>query len=169
MLLPHLSQDEGILPIVVAALAILVAASVVTYVNYSSPPAGRSQEPLIGNIQLRSDSVDIAGLNSTDLSLDFRAVLYNPNVFGASLEVLNYSIYANGHYLGRGQTARGFDLAPRSTESLAFPIVIGWRSAFETVGEYVLGLGHVTWQVKGTAEIKLGEISLAAPFEFAVG
>lgn len=110
----------------------------------------------------------ITGVNRTYISLDFRAVVYNPNGFGASLDKVNYTIYASGRYLGRGQMTHGFELAPETTQSLVFPVIVGWGSAFGTVGVYLLSWGRVTFELKGMAEIKLGQFSFAAPFDFTV-
>ena len=113
--------------------------------------------------------MDITGLSSNGLSLNLKAVVYNPYSFGATLDAANYSVYADGHYAGAGQTAREYDIAPQSSEALVFPISMSWKSAFQTTGSYVVDLGDVTWNVNGTANIEVGEFLLSVPFGFAVG
>lgn len=140
-----------------------------TYGYYLTHLPSSQQRPAIENLQLRSTSLDITGLNRTGLSLNLNAVFYNPNGFGATLDAVNYSVYANGHYLGSGRTAQKYDLAPQSSETLVFPISIGWKSAFETTGSYMVDWGHVAWEVKGTANISVGGLTLSAPFEFTTG
>lgn len=136
------------------------------YGYYSTHLANTQQRSVIENLQLRSTSVDITSLNRTGLSLNLSAVVYNPNGFGATLDAANYSVYANGHYLGSGQTVRKYDLASQSTQTLVFPISISWKSAFETTESYVIDWGHVSWEVNGTADINVGGLALSAPFEF---
>jgi LEA14-like dessication related protein len=165
-----LSSDRESSALAAALLVILaVVAVVVPYGYYSTHPAGTQQTPVIGSVQLRSTWVDITSLNRTGLSLNLNAVVYNPNGFGATLRTANYSVYANGHYVGSGQTTHEYHLAAQSSGTLIFPISIGWESAFRTMGGYIIGLGHITWEVKGTANIEVGGLSLSAPFEFMTG
>jgi LEA14-like dessication related protein len=123
----------------------------------------------MGDLQLLSTSVDVTGLSSNGLSLSLKAVVYNPNGFGATLIAANYSVYADGSYMGVGQTAHEYDLAPQSSQTLVFPISISWKSAFQTTGSYIVDLGDVTWKVYGTADIEVGGFPLSVPFEFAAG
>lgn len=152
-----------------ALFVILIAFAGVAYAYHSIPPRSAQQGPIIGDLQLRSASVAIAGLNSTRMSLDIDAVVYNPNPFGATLEAANYSVSADGAHLGSGRTAHKYDLAPQSSSTLVFPISVGWKSAFETTGSYIVNLGNVSWEVSGTAVVNLGGLSLSAPFEFTTG
>lgn len=150
-------------------LIVLFVVPVYAYGYYSTHLASTQQRSVIGDLQLRSTSVDMTGLNQTGLSLNLNAVVYNPYAFGATLDAVNYSVYANGHYLGSGQIAHSFEVVPQSSQTLIFPISVGWKSAFETMGSYIADLGQVTWGVKGTAIIKVGGLSLFAPFEFTTG
>jgi LEA14-like dessication related protein len=149
-------------------LGVLLAVATVTYGYYSVHQPSTQQESIIENIQLRSTSADITGINLNNLSLRVEATVYNPNGFGAMLDAANYSVYANGRYLGTGQTVHEYELAPRSTQTLIFPISIGWKTTFTTMGSYIVDWGHVTWEIKGNAVIKVDGLSLAAPFEFTV-
>lgn len=108
----------------------------------------------------------MTGLNHDGLSLNLKAVVYNPNGIGATLDAANYSVYANGHYMGIGQTAQEYDLASQSSQTLVFPISISWKSAFQTTGSYIVNWGDVTWKVNGTANTEVGGFSLFVPFEF---
>jgi LEA14-like dessication related protein len=103
------------------------------------------------------------------MSLNLQVVVYNPNSFGATVEAANYSVSANGHYVGDGQLARGYDVAPHSSQTLAFPVNVSWESAFVTTGSYIAGLGDVTWKANGTAKVDAGGISLSVAFEFVTG
>ena len=110
----------------------------------------------------------MTGLNHDGLILDLKAVVYNPNGFGATLDVANYSVYANGHYMGAGQTAQEYDLASRSSQTLVFPISISLKSAFQATGSYIVNWGDVTWKVNGTANIEVGGFPLFMPFEIEI-
>jgi LEA14-like dessication related protein len=152
-----------------ALFVILIAFAGVAYGYNSTRPPSTEQRPVFGDLQLRSASVTIAGLNSSRMSLDVDAVVYNPNPFGATLDAANYSVSANGSHLGSGRTAHGYGLAPESSSTLVFPVSLGWRSAFETTGSYIVGLGSVSWEVNGTAVVGLAGLSFSAPFEFTTG
>jgi LEA14-like dessication related protein len=123
----------------------------------------------IGGLQLRSTSVDMAGLGRNGISLSLKAVVYNSNSFGATLESANYSVYANSRYMGSGQLADAYNIAPQSSQTLVFPVNIGWGSAFRTTGAYLVDLGNVTWKANGTASIEVGGFPLIVPFEFQTG
>jgi LEA14-like dessication related protein len=149
---------------------VLIAAtfSVLVAVNYSIHQ-NSAQRPMIGNIQIRSTSIDITSLNRTDLNMNLKAVLYNPNGFGATLNTAEYSVYANGHYVGSGKTIQEYDLTPQSSQTLTFPISVGWNAASKTTASYILNWGHITWMVNGTSIINIGSLSISTPFEFTTG
>ena len=144
-------------------LGVLVAASAYGY--YLSHPQVTQSEPLIGNLQLRSTSVGIDGLNPTRLGLNVKAVVYNPNGFGATLDSANYSVYVDGRYLGSGQTTGKLELAAQSSQTFVLPVSVGWTSGLRAAGRYLLDLGHVSWEVKGNMDVSIGGLSLSVPFE----
>jgi LEA14-like dessication related protein len=113
--------------------------------------------------------VDVAGLSRSGIDLNFQAVVYNPLGFGATIEAANYSVYANGQYVGEGQLAREYAITPQSSQTLVFPLGIGWKSAFRTTGSYIVDLGSITWKVNGSASIEVGGLPLSMPFEFTSG
>jgi LEA14-like dessication related protein len=152
--------------LVLLILVVLVASAVEAFGYYSSQLPRTQEESLVEGVQLRSTSVDVVGLSSSGPSLNFNAVVYNPNAFGAKLDAANYSVYADGHYLGSGQTVHEYYIAPQSSQTLIFPISIGWPSAFQTMGSYIVGRGNITWMVNGTANIEVGGLALSAPFKF---
>jgi LEA14-like dessication related protein len=164
-----LSSDRERSAFIALLLIVLVAVPVYAYGYRSTQLPSTQQRYVIGDLQLQSTSVDITGLSSNGLSLSLKAVVYNPYGFGAALDAANYSAYADGHYIGAGQTARAYDLAPQSSQSLVFPISVGWKSALKTTGIYLVGLGDVTWKVNGTAKIEIGGFLFPVPFEFATG
>jgi LEA14-like dessication related protein len=135
---------------------------------YLSHPPTNQQRTTIGGLQLESTSVGMTGLSQYGPSLNLDAVVYNPNGFGARLDSANYSVYANGRYVGSGLTAHEYDFAPQSTLILTFPVSIGWKTAFHTLGSYILSLGSVTWEVKGTANIEVNGFPLSVSFELAI-
>jgi LEA14-like dessication related protein len=148
---------------------ILIVVPVYVYIDSSTRPPSIQERTVVGDLQVQSTTVDMTGLDQSGLSLNLRAVVYNPNGFGATLDAANYSIYADGICLGAGQTVQEYDLAPRSSQTLVFPLSIGWKSAFETTGSYIVSLGGVTWKVNGTAEVEVGGFPLLVPFSLATG
>jgi LEA14-like dessication related protein len=155
--------------LVLLILVVLVASAVEAFGYYSSHLPSTQEKSLVEGIQLRSTSVNVMGLSSNGLSLDLNAVVYNPNAFGAKLDAVNYSIYADGHYLGNGQTVHEYYIAPQSSQTLVFPVNIGWTSAFQTMGSYILSGDNVTWMVNGTANVEVGGLALSVPFKFTTG
>ena len=135
----------------------------------STHPSAPEHESAIGNLQPLSVTLAIAGLNHNGASVNVDAVVHNPYAVGATLESANYSVYSNGVFVGSGQTDREYTLAPQSTLTLSFPISISWKSLFQTAGNYLLHLGSATWEVKGSAEISVGGLPLAVPFDLVTG
>jgi LEA14-like dessication related protein len=150
-------------------LAVFIMVSAVVYDYGSAHPSGGSQESLIGNLELRSSSVVVKGADDRALAVDIKATVYNPNVIGAALEEANYSVYDDGHYVGSGRTVDAYELGSLSSQTFLFPISVGWGSALDVLGGYVLGWGHLTLEVKGTAIVEVGSLPLTVPFEFTVG
>lgn len=136
---------------------------------YSATRSTGTQGHLLGDLQLRSFSVGLAALNPNGPGVELNAVVYNGYSFGAVLAGANYSVYADGQYLGNGQTSHEYDFAPRSALTLSFPVTMGWRPAFKTVGEYIISIGDVNWEVNGTAKIDLGGVPILVSFKFATG
>jgi LEA14-like dessication related protein len=161
-----LSSDTQGRVIASALLVVLIAAVVVVYeYNSANLPTTRSTLTF-GNFQIQSTSVGVTGINRTDLDLRFKALIYNPNSWGATIDEANYTVYVNGRHLGSGQSAEEYDLSPHTSQNLIFPIGVSWKSAFGSLASYVIGWGHVTWEVRGDADIGVGGISISVPFDF---
>jgi LEA14-like dessication related protein len=152
-----------------ALLVLLVVGAAVGLAYYAIQPPTSGQGFAIGNLQVRSTSVVVATMHTSYVGLDIDAVVYNPNGFGATLTTANYSVSADGHHLGTGRTTQAYVLSPKSSLSVALPIDVGWTSAFDETGNYVVNLGHVSWQVKGTAIVEVAGFSVTVPFEFTIG
>jgi len=146
---------------------ILVVMPAYLYYGYLTRPVVATWST-VGDLQIRATSVQVDGLAIGGPDLSLVAVVYNPNGFGVSLDSANYSIYANGHYLQKGQISHEYALGPQSTQTFVFPISIGWKTAFQTLGSYVWAWGSVDWQVKGTAGIGVGGIPLTVPFDLSI-
>jgi len=111
----------------------------------------------------------MTSLGGNGISLNLNAVVFNPYGFGATLEAANYSVYANGHYIGEGQLAQEYVITPQSTQTLVFPVRVSWESAFLTTGSYLVRMGNVNWKAIGTADVEIGRTPLSVSFEFATG
>jgi LEA14-like dessication related protein len=147
----------------------LVVVPLYVIAPHTNHPSSKQQGGTFGNLQLRSTSVDVTGLSRKGVNLNLQAVVYNLNGFGATVEGANYSVYANGHYVGEGRLAQEYDITQQSSQTLVFPVSVGWESAITTTGSYIVGLGNVTWKANGTADVDVGGISLSVTFEFATG
>jgi LEA14-like dessication related protein len=145
---------------------VLIVVPLYAMAQYALHPPSAQQGGSFGNLELQSTSVDVTGLGGNGINLNLQAVIYNPNGFGATIVAANYSVYANGQYVGEGQLAHDYALTPQSSQTLVFPIGIGWRSAFKTTGSYIVDLGTITWKVDGTASIEVAGFPLSLAFEF---
>jgi len=146
---------------------ILVIMPAYLYYGYVTRPESGAWST-VGDLQIRATSVQVTGLAVGGPVFSLTAVVYNPNGFGVSLDRANYSVYANGHYLRDGQIVQEYALAPQSTQTFVFPISIGWRTAFQTLGAYLLSWGNVNWEVKGTADIEAGGFPLTVSFDLSI-
>jgi hypothetical protein len=77
-----LSKDKDNFDI--AAVTIFLVFLAVTFlvlvaVSYSTI-GNSTQTPFLGSIQLASTSIDVTGLNGTDLNINLKAVICNPNL-----------------------------------------------------------------------------------------
>ncbi len=148
-------------------LLILVVMPAYLYYGYVTRPVSAPWST-VGDLQIRATSVQVTGFGVGGPSLDLAAVVYNPNGFAVSLDRANYSVYANGRYLQNGEITHEYELAPQSTQTFVFPIGVGWRTAFQTLGSYILAWGSVDWGVKGTASIEVGSLHLTVPFDLSI-
>jgi len=152
------------------ALLLIVAIAVPLYAyGFRSSHPSVSPEYVVGDFQVRSTSVQITGTGLGGLGLSFKAVVYNPNVFGGTLDSANYSVYANGHFVGTGHTSTVYEVSPDSSQTFVFPVSVGWGSTFVTLGGYIVGLGNVSWKVDGNASIEINGIILLVPFALTTG
>ena len=145
-------------------LLILLIVPAYAYYDYTNRPTTPSWS-VVGDLQVRATSVTVTGLTLGGPGLSLAALVFNPNGFGVSLVGANYSIYADGHFLVDGRIVHEYALSPLSTEAFAFPFSIGWGSAFQALGSYMWAWGNVNWEVKGTASIQVGGLSLTVPFD----
>jgi LEA14-like dessication related protein len=145
----------------------LVVMPVYLYYGYANRPVTATSS-MLGDLEIRATSVQLTSLALGGPDLSLTAVIYNPNGFGVSLNGANYSIYDDGHYLQSGQITREYALAPESTQTVVFPVTVGWKSALQAFGDYLWGWGDVNWEVKGSASIGVGGILLTVPFDLAI-
>jgi len=145
---------------------ILVVMPAYLYYGYTARPVSVPWST-VGDLQIRATSVQVTGFALGGPDLTMAAEVYNPNGFEVSLKSANYSIYANGHFLQNGRVTQRYALAAQSSQTFVFPIGIGWKSAFQTLGNYIWAWGNVDWEVKGTASIEIGGLLLTAPFDLS--
>jgi LEA14-like dessication related protein len=126
-----------------------------------------TQPKSFGGLQIQSTSIGIAKVGESGPSLNFKVAVHNPTSFGATLQAANYSVYADGHYVGDGRLTQETSMAPGSTQTFTFPVNVGWESALLATGRYVVDLGNLTWMANGTARIDVGGLSLTVSFEFS--
>ncbi|MGP8125860.1 MAG: LEA type 2 family protein [Nitrososphaerales archaeon] len=162
-------MDRERVALVALLLVVLAGVAAEVSVSHSTPPQSTQPRVILGNLELLSTSVGTTSLGSSGPGLSLAAVIYNPNGFGATLKEANYSVYADGRYVGSGESSSEYDLTPRSSQTVAFPVTVGWRSVLETTWSYLLGGGHVTWTVKGTADTEIGGLTFHVGFEFTAG
>ena len=148
-------------------LIVLLVVPAYAYYDHQTRPATGAWS-MVGDLQFRATSVQATGLGFGGPDLQLTVVVNNPNGFGVSLTSANYSIYADGRHLLDGHVAQEYTLTPQSTQTLVFPISIGWGSTFQTLGDYIWMGGNVAWEAKGMASIEVGGIFLAVPFDLSI-
>ncbi len=124
------------------------------------------QRAAIQNIKVESASPSNISPHLSGVSLDVQMKVRNPNSITATLDTISYSIYANGNYLGSGQTTATYNLPPNSDYTLTFPVSMAWGSVFRTVGSYILNGGHATWEIKGVDNVNINGIAFSVPFDY---
>lgn len=128
-----------------------------------------AQRAAIANIQVESVTPSSIGVRSSGVSMSVDMVVHNPNSITATLDQVSYSVYANGNYVGSGQTTTTYNIPPHSDYTLTFPLSMSWGSAFSTVGSYIVNGGQVSWELKGTDNVVIDGLSFSVPFDFSSG
>lgn len=116
---------------------------------------------------LKSCEVSLAGVRVVSIglvsaSLEVELMVYNPSSVAAILERADYSLYANGIYLGDGTTSKN-EIPPGGTRTIKTPFSLSYSGALEALWS-CLKTDDVTWRVNGTAYYDTPLGSLGIPF-----
>ncbi len=145
--------------IVVCVAVVLIAVfACIAYYEYSKREALRACEISLADVRVRS-----VGLTSASLEIVLR--IYNPNTITATLDRVDYSVYANGVYLGYGSITNRVDIPPGSTAYVSSPFELSYSGALKTIWEYLISGGKLEWRIKGVAHIDTPLGALNIPFD----
>jgi LEA14-like dessication related protein len=136
---------------------------VVVIASFALPIAQRAA---IARIQVESVTPSDISVSSSGVSMNVDMIVNNPNSVTATLDEVSYSVYANGDYLGTGQTTTTYNVPPQSNYTLTFPLSMGWGSALNTVSNSIQNGGQVTWEIKGTDNVVINGFTFSVPFDF---
>jgi LEA14-like dessication related protein len=144
--------------IIVLVSVVLTALALVGGYELARRDALKSCEVSLADVRVVS-----IGLSSASLELELR--VYNPTSFAAVLDRADYSLYANGIYLGDGKISKQ-EIPPGGTRTIKTPFSLSYSGALDALWSY-LKTEEVTWRVNGTAcyETPLG--SFGIPFNHA--
>lgn len=127
---------------------------------------GLAQRASIANIQVKSTTPSNIRPQASGIGMDVAVLVHNPDSITATLDQISYSVYANGNFIGSGQTTTTYDIPAKSDYTVAFPISLGWGSTSSTVRSSILAGGDITWVVKGTDNVVINGVSFTVPFDF---
>jgi LEA14-like dessication related protein len=159
------SQTDSRFYAVFVAGALLMAA-LFAY-GYAVTQRGEHFGPkyIFADISLVSSSVQVTGLRTSGISINLAAVVRNPNPIGATIARLNYTVFANGEYVGNGSETGKIVVGPGATLSLDFPVMAPWNAVYGMTEHYFLSGGNIVWLVHGEASVSVGGQSFFASFQ----
>ncbi|MGB9728090.1 MAG: LEA type 2 family protein [Nitrososphaeria archaeon] len=146
--------------ITIVTILTLIFASIFYY-EYVKREALRACEISLADVRVKS-----VGLTSASLEIVFR--IYNPNRVTATLDRADYSVYANGIYLGEGHITGKVDVPANNTVTIVSPFDLSYSGALKTVWPYLMSGGKLLWRINGTLHIDTPLGTLDIPFDTTV-
>lgn len=143
---------------IVAVAAVLTVLALVGGYELARRDALKSCEVSLAGVRVVS-----IGLSSASLEVELR--IYNPSSVAAVLERADYSLYANGIYLGDGTISKQ-EIPPGGTRTIKTPFSLSYSGALEALWSY-FKTDEVTWSVNGTAYYDTPLGSFGIPFNHA--
>jgi LEA14-like dessication related protein len=123
--------------------------------------------PTFESIQVEALAPDGIVVQFGGVNMTIAMVVHNPNEVSGRLTQVNYSMYADGDYVGSGLASTTYTLPARSNYSLGFPIGMGWGPASNIAQAAYLGGGSLDWKLNGTVSADVGGRHFSTPFEYS--
>ncbi len=132
------------------AAAVLIVFALIIFVVWIE--GEKEQREAMQNVQILSFDVQSVRIGLTSATLDIYITMYNPNRrTTATLDRLDYSIFANGNYLANGYISQRVDIPPLSTKTVSTPLQVSYTGALSTAWSALMSGGKINWNLRGTA------------------
>ena len=121
------------------------------------------QREAMQNVQFSLSDVQIRNIGFTSATLEIYLNMYNPNSgITATLDRMDYSVYANGNYLGNGQITQRVDIPPQGTKTVSSMFQVSYAGTLGAVWSALTQGGQIKWNLRGTAyfDTPLGIINI---------
>jgi LEA14-like dessication related protein len=110
------------------------------------------QREAMQNVELSLSDVQIRNVGFTSATLEIYLNMYNPNSgITATLDRMDYSVYANGNYLGNGQVIQRVDISPKATKMVSSTFQVSYAGTLGAIWSALTSGGNIKWNLKGTA------------------
>lgn len=121
------------------------------------------QREAMQNVELSLSDVQIRNIGLSSATLEVYINMYNPNNgITATLDRMDYSVYANGNNLGNGQITQRVDIPPQGTKTVSSAFQVSYAGTLRAVWSALTGGGNIKWNLKGTAyfDTPLGTLNI---------
>lgn len=121
------------------------------------------QRQAMQDVQLSLSDVQIKNIGLSSATLEVYVNMYNPNNgITATLDRMDYSVYANGNNLGNGQITQRVDIPPQGTKTVSSAFQVSYAGTLRAVWSALTGGGNIKWNLKGTAyfDTPLGTLNI---------
>lgn len=145
------------------AIAALVLIAFVVIASIVWIQGETEQREAMKNVQVSLSDVQLRNIGLTSATVDIVLNMYNPNSrTTATLDRLDYMVYANGIYLGNGYISQRVDIPPLFTKTVSTTFQVQYTGALGAVWSVLTQGGRVNWNLKGTAyfDTPLGTINI---------
>lgn len=130
----------------IAIVALIIIVGVLFLVNELL------QREAMQNVELSFSDVQIRNIGFTSATLEIYLNMYNPNSgITATLDRMDYSVSANGNFLGNGQITQRVDITPRATKTVSSTFQVSYAGTLGAVWSALKNGGNIKWNLKGTA------------------
>jgi len=158
----------GNIPAIVAIVAAVVAFVIIGFVA-GSYVQRVAQLAAPANVQVTYAVPANIDVSPAYASMDVGMVVHNYGGTTATLESINYSLYANGNYVGSGQQAAiNQGIQPHFGRAMTLPVDMTWGPAWPSVSSVMLNGGQLTLEVMGTCIVKVNGSVHSVPFDASI-
>lgn len=149
---------------IVGLIVVVAIVAMVMFLVCAEEEVAQREALLNCDITLSSIQMTELGLFDASVNLAITVNVYNPNAITATLDRIDYIIYANDIAIGTGCFSERTDIPPMKTEM----ITTSYRADLTTVPDVLVSgiqVGGITWKIGGIVYIDTPLGALEIPFE----